>query len=129
MTNAELLKNVWKTIYDPQINVKEMVERFFHPDYEQCINGVTMKRNEYIQHVIEQRKNIKIGTIDYKHMLEKDNELFALYYPAGTNIHNLPFEAEVIAYFRFENEQISRIHGIVRLIKGDFADLDMQKDN
>jgi len=129
MTNAELLKNVWNTIYDPQIDVKEMVERFFHPDYEQCINGVTMKRNEYIQHVIEQRKNIKIGTIDYKHMLEKRNELFALYYPTGKNTHNLPFEAEVIAYFRFENEQISRIHGIVRLIKGDLADLDMQKDN
>lgn len=31
--------------------------------------------------------------------------------------------AEVIAYFRFENQQIFRIHGQVRLIKGDLVDV------
>jgi|GEM_PF-1642335 len=126
MTNTELLKNVWNTLYDPQAEVAEIVERFFHQDYEQCINGVTMNHTEYIHHVLEQRKTMVIDVVDYTHILEKGNELFAIYYPKGKNMHNLPIEAEVIAYFRFENQKIIKLHGMVRLIKGDLADVDMQ---
>ena len=36
-----------------------------------------------------------------------------------------PFEAEVIAYFCFSKHQILRTHGQVRLITGDYADVDM----
>lgn len=126
MNYIELLKNIWNALYDPHTNVIEIVNKFFHRDYEQCINGVSMNRNEYVHHVIEQKKNMTIDSIDYKHILEKGNELFAIYYPRGKNVSNLPLEAEVIAYFRFENQQILRIHGQVRLIKGDLADVDMK---
>lgn len=125
MIYTELLKNVWNTLYDPKIEVSKTIEKFFHQDYEQCINGISMNCNEYVQHVIEQRKNITIDVIDYKHILEKKKELFAVYYTRGKNVNNLPIEAEVIAYFRFENQKIIRIHGLVRLIKGDLADVDM----
>jgi len=126
MMYTELLKNAWNSLYDPQIEVAQAIEQFFHPDYEQCINGVCINRDEYIHHVLEQKKNMTIDTIDYKHILEKGNELFAIYYPRGKNANNLPIEAEVIAYFRFENQKIFRIHGSVRLIKGDLADVDMK---
>lgn len=126
MTYTNLLKNVWSSVYDPKIDVVETIKKFFHQDYEQCINGVSMNRAQYIQHVIEQKKNMTIERIDYKHVLEKGNELFAIYYPKGRNINNLPVEGEVIAYFHFENQQIVRIHGQVRLIQGDLADVDME---
>ncbi|CAN5465559.1 hypothetical protein BH10PSE19_BH10PSE19_01090 [soil metagenome] len=126
MNYIDLLKNIWNSIYDPKTEVIETIEKFFHQDYEQCINGVGMNRTEYIHHILEQKKNISIDTIDYKHILEKGNELFAIYFPRGRNINNLPIEAEVIAYFRFENQQIFRIHGQVRLMKGDLADIDMK---
>lgn len=125
MTYTELLKNAWDYLYDPQTEVVEIVEKFFHQDYEQCINGIVMRRDEYIDHVLEQKKNMTIDTIDYKNILEKGNELFAIYYPRGKNINNIPVEAEVIAYFRFENQQIFRIHGMVRLLKGNLVDVDM----
>ncbi len=126
MIHTELLKNIWNSIYDPKKNVIKTIEKFFHQNYEQCINGVSMNRAEYIHHVLEQRKNMMIDAINYKHILEKGNELFAIYYPRGRNMNNLPMEAEVIAYFCFENRQIFRIHGQVRLIKGDLADVDME---
>ena len=126
MSYTDLLKNVWNVIYDPKKEVIETIEKFFHPDYEQCINRVYMNRHEYIHHVREQKQNMTIDTIDYKHILEKGNELFAIYYPKGRNINNLPIEAEVIAYFRFEDQKIFRIHGQVRLIKGDLSDVDMK---
>lgn len=84
-----------------------------------------MDRDQYIQHVIEQRENMTIDSIDYQHVIEKGNELFALYYPKGKNKNNLPIEAEVIAYFYFSEQKILRIHGQVRLINGDYADVDM----
>jgi hypothetical protein len=105
------------------------VERFFHQDYEQCINGVRLNRTEYIQHVLEQKNNMTVSSIDYKHILEKGHELFAHYYPKGKNKDNLLIEAEVIVYVSFENQQIFRINGMVRLIKGDLADVDMQNGN
>ncbi len=58
-------------------------------------------------------------------LLEKYNELFAIYYPKGRSVNNFPIEAEVIAYFRFEDQQIIRTHGQVRLIKDDLSDADM----
>ena len=64
--------------------------------------------------------------IDYQQILEKGNELFALYYPSGKNSNYLPIKAEVIAYFQFEQQQILKIHGLVRLIEGDPVDVDMK---
>ena len=126
ITYTALLTNIWDSIYNSNGEIIKIIEKFFHQDYEQCINGVSMNRTQYIHHVLEQRQNITIDTIDYKHVLEKDNELFAIYYPKGRNKNNLSVEAEVIAYFRFENKQIFRVHGQVRLIKGDLADVDMK---
>jgi len=107
-------------------SMTEAIEKFFHVDYEQCINGVILDRAKYIDHVVEQKKSMKINSINYTHVMERENELFTIYYPKGQNINNLPIEAEVIAYFRFQNQQIFRIHGQVRLIKGDLADVDMK---
>lgn len=126
MAYIDLLKKIWDSVYDPKIDVTRTIEKFFHNDYEQCINGVRLNRAEYIHHVLAQRKNMHIDVIDYKNILEKGNELFAIYYPKGRNIHNFPLEAEVIAYFCFESQQILRIHGQVRLIKGNLADVDMR---
>ncbi|WP_019215423.1 hypothetical protein [Legionella tunisiensis] len=111
------------------MTLKQMLlknREIFHKEYEQCINGVSMNRTEYIQHVLAQRQMVTIDTIDYKHVLEQGNELFAIYYPIGRNKKGLPLEAEVIAYFHFENQQLYRIHGQVRLIKGDLTDVDME---
>lgn len=71
MIYTGLIKNAWDYLYDPQKDVIETVNKFFHQDYEQCINGII------IHHVIEQKKNMTIESIDYKHIMEKGNELFA----------------------------------------------------
>ncbi len=125
MPHIALLKNIWECVYNPKLDVIETVEKFFHKDYEQYINGVRMNRAEYIHHVLAQRQSMNIECIDYKHFLKKRNELFAIYYPKGKNANNLPIEAEVIAYFCFESQQILKIHGQVRLINGKLADADL----
>ncbi len=127
MANIDLLKNIANSIYNPQLDVVETIEKLYHPNYEQCINGVHMNRTEYIQHVMAQRQNMIIDHFDYQHFLEKGNELFALYYVKGKNLKNLPVEAEVIAYFLFESQQVLRIHGQVQLVKGDWSDVDMKE--
>lgn len=81
MIYTDLLKNVWNSIYDPKKEVIEIIDKFFHQDYEQCINGVIMNRSEYIHHVLEQRQNMKVDAIEYKHVLEKGNELFCYLLP------------------------------------------------
>ena len=126
MAHIDLLKNIWDLIYDPKTDAVATIESFFHQNFEQCINGVNMNRTEYTSHVLAQKQNMMIDTIEYKHVLEKENELFAIYYPIGKNVSNITIEREVIAYFRFENQKIFRIHGQVRLIKGDLADVDME---
>lgn len=126
MNYTNLLKNIWDILYNPEKDVVQTIERFFYPEYEQCINGVLMKRDEYIAHVQEQKKNMVINFIKYKHMMEKGNEVFALYYPSGMNKNKSPIEAEVIAYVCFKEQQIIKIHGQVRLISGEHADVDMK---
>lgn len=128
MSYTNLLKDIWRFIYAPESDVVEVINKFFHPDYTQCINGEILNRAEYIQHVLAQKKNMIIDTMEYKHILEKGEEVFALYYPRGRNRNNNPIEGEVIAYFCFKGQQVFKIHGQVRLLKGDLADVDMKND-
>lgn len=126
MNYVSVLKNVWASVYDPNLDLTEIMDKFFHKNYEQCINGVVLQRAEYIEHVRMQRQNVRIDRIDYVHVLEKGDELFALYYPRGKNNDNFSVEAEVIAYFQFKEAKIFRIHGQVRLLQGNFVDVDME---
>ncbi len=128
MSKIDRIKNMWAAIYAPEKDVVTVVEKYFHPEYDQCINGVIMSRLEYIYHVIKQKKNMIINQIDYIHHIENGEELFAIYYPKGKNAEGLDIEAEVISYFLFRDEQIVKIHGQVRLIKGSFSDADMQNE-
>ena len=48
--------------------------------------------------------------------------------PKGKNSEGSDIEAEVICYFLFQHEQIIKIHGQVRLVKGEFSDIDMQDE-
>jgi hypothetical protein len=125
MSNIALLKQIWELVYAPEKDVRTVITHYFHPHYTQCINGVEMNFDDYIPHVKEQKQNMKIIKIDYKHIVGDGNEVFALYYPKGTNNEGLLVEAEVIAYFKFEEQKLKRIHGQVRLIEGSFSDVDM----
>ncbi len=126
MNYINRLKIICTALYDPQKDVAAVVEEFFHPEYVQCINGVTMSRSEYINHVVAQRRNIVIEHIEYMHHFEKGEELFAIYYPKGQTYEGLAIKAEVISYFQFQDKQVLKIHGQVRLINGEFSDVDMQ---
>ena len=125
MSYTDLLKRIWESVYDPNLDVTSTVKQYFHPQYEQCINGVIMNHDDYIAHVIEQKQNMQIYDIEYKHIVEVGNEVFALYQPKGVNLNDLAIEAEVIAYFQFKEQQLLKIHGQVRLIKGNLSDADM----
>jgi hypothetical protein len=128
MKKIDIIKNTWSAIYDPEKDVDSEIEKYFHPEYEQCINGVIMSRTEYIDHVIAQKKNMNLSGIDYFHHLENEEKLFAIYYPKGKNLEGADIEAEVISYFLFQDEKIIKIHGQVRLIKGKFSDVDMKDE-
>ena len=125
MNKAQVLKNIWSDVYDPKKDIKDVIKEHFHQEYKQCINGVVMNRSDYTQHVVEQRQNMNITNIEYAHMIEDGDELFAIYQPKGKNLDGEPIEAEVIAYFRFKGEQVISIKGLVRLITGDVSDVDM----
>ncbi len=125
MKKIDRLKNIWDEIYNPNKNTESTIKKLFHKDYTQCINGLAMNLTEYIQHVISQKQTTVIETIEYKHYLENDNELFAIYYPKGKDLQNNEVEAEVICYFQFKDNKLCRAHGQVRLIKGNYSDVDM----
>jgi hypothetical protein len=125
MRHIDRLKNIWTVIYDPKIDVTGVIEDFFHPDYEQTINGVMMCRSEYINHVIAQKKSMVMKHIEFKHYLESGEELFAIYCAKGKSSEGSDIEAEIVSYFQFQDKQILKIHGQVRLIKGEYLDVDM----
>lgn len=123
---SEVLKEFWNAVYDKSKSIDDVFERYIHEQYSQCINGVFMQRDDYIKHILQQRELMSIDKIEYAHILEKDKEVFALYYPEGTNRLNMPIKAEVIAYFRFRNEKLFKTHGQVQLLEGNLSDVDMK---
>lgn len=125
MKRITLLQTIWREVYDQTLDTEQTIRQYFTPSYIQCINGRQMDLPSYIQHVIEQKKNMTIHEIEYKTHLEDANNLFAIYYPLGLDKENDLIKAEVIAYFHFTGQQIDSIHGQVRLIQGDLHNVDM----
>jgi hypothetical protein len=125
MNNLDYIFQIWNVLYDKKHNVKAIIENFFHDGYTQCINGVVMNRDEYINHVMEQRRNIESMEFQYKNYLSKSNELFIIYYAKGKNTQDNDIEAEIVAYFEFKDQKVFRIHGQVHLLKGEPSDVDM----
>ena len=123
--SIDRLKNIWAEVYRSERDTAEVIEEFFHPDCKQCINGAIAYRPEYVNHVMAQKQNMVVEHIEYTHYIEKGDELFAIYYPKGKNTKGLDIEAEVIGYFKFQGKQILNIQGQVRLIKGEYTDVDM----
>lgn len=119
------LKKIWQNVYAPENDTRAMIEKYFHPDYKQCINGVILHRPEYIEHVIAQKNNIIVEYFDYVHHIQNGDDLFALYYPVGKSRDGTEIKGEVISYTRFKDGQILEIHGQVRLIKGEASSVDM----
>jgi hypothetical protein len=68
MNYTELLKNIWDLVYNPEEDTAKVIETYFHKNYKQCINDISMNRTEYIHHVIEQKRNMLIDTIEYQYI-------------------------------------------------------------
>lgn len=129
MNNLEQIFHIWKVLYAKDHDPKSIIKEFFHEDYTQSINGVVLNRAQYINHVIEQRKNIKTLEFELKVHMSQDDKLFILYDTKGTNISGDELIAEVISYFEFKDKKVFKIHGQVHLVKGNLSDVDMSQDN
>lgn len=125
LQNLDDLFHMWRVLYDKNQDTQEAIEKFFHDDYTQCINGVTMNRNDYTNHVIEQKNNLAFMNFKPKNHLAHLNELFVIYDAEGQNLKGEALEAEVIAYVQFKDLKVFKIHGQVHLSKGDPLDVDM----
>ena len=125
MNNLEQVFHIWRVLYTKDQDPKSVIEKFFHEDYSQSINGVILNRAEYIEHVIEQRKNIQTMEFECKIHMSHNDRLFILYDAKGSNIQGDEVIAEVISYFEFKDQKIFKIHGQVHLLKGNPSDVDM----
>ncbi len=124
--HLEHIFQIWNMLYDKNQNTKSVIEKFFHDDYTQCINRVIMNRNEYINHVAEQKKNIESMEFKYINYLAQSDEIFIIYSAKGKNIQGNDIEVEVISYFEFKDNKVLKIHGQVHLSKGNPSDVDMK---
>lgn len=125
MNHLDYIFQIWDVLYKDQ-DTKAVIEKYYHHDYNQYINGNIMNRDEYIDHVIEQKKNLKSIEFKYQNHLAQSDELFIIYYVKGQNIKGDDIAAEVIAYFKFKDSKIFKIQGHVHLSKGLPSDIDMK---
>lgn len=123
MDYKDLLTEIWSAVYNSKTDAVEIIDKFFHKDYKQCINGIKMNRSEYLRHILKERENLILDSIEYIHALEQGNELFAIYIFHAKNRNHNPVKGEVVAYFRFEKQQLAKIYGQVRLVQGILADI------
>lgn len=128
MNNLEQIFHIWKVLYAPNQDPTLVIKEFFHEDYTQSINSVILNRPKYIDHVIEQRKNINSMEFECKTHMAQQDKLFVIYNAKGKTFQNDEIEAEIISYFEFKDKKIFTIHGQVHLLKGTPSDVHMNQD-
>lgn len=125
MKKIDIIKKMWADIYAPNNSVVDVAKQYLHPDYTQTINGSTLYRDSYLEHVISQKKTMTVEHIEYKHSLEDNDSVFSIYYPSGNSKTGVPIKAEVFCHFTFKDNLVINAHGQVRIIEGNPSDVDM----
>ncbi len=127
MNYSDIIICFWQDLYNPERKPQQVFDKYLHPDYSQCINLVTLDRDTYLEHVINQRDSMTITHIHYQHIVENGSDVFTLYYPEGLNHEHQAIKAEVIAHFSFKEQLLHRVHGQVQFMNGSAADADMKE--
>ncbi|SCC48347.1 hypothetical protein GA0116948_11097 [Chitinophaga costaii] len=104
---------------------QEDVARFFHPAYQQYVDGHHLDYKGFIAHMIAQRKVVQEMEIFFKTIVQEGNIVFTNHEVFIKKIDGQPIKIQVIAEFLFEEDKVIKCEELTYLMEGSNEDRDI----
>lgn len=120
-----LLKEMFTEIFENDAFDLALTHKHFHPDYQQLVDGKSIDRDGFIDHMKALKAAVTNVKITFKHLVAEGNAVYSLHYAEGTKADGKTVKAQVNAYFEFEGDQLILCDELTHMIEGEEADRDL----
>lgn len=116
--NKQIFEKAFKAILEaPEVNEKD-IEKYFAKDYVQRVDGKEINYPQFVQHMVTLKKSLEYLTVTIQSIAQDDDVIFTHHTLRGATHAGKEVSGEVIAEFRFRNDQIYYCNELTRMTDG-----------
>ena len=118
----KIIKESFKNVLESKTFDQELVDKYFHSNYIQFVDGNKIEFDQFLEHIKTQKKIIKEISTTFKTIIQDGNTVFSNHVVNILKTNNTSVTTHVIAEFRLKNNKIHYCDELTHMIKGDASD-------
>jgi predicted SnoaL-like aldol condensation-catalyzing enzyme len=125
MKNKEIVRNMFRDIFEkPHLDIA-LIAHYFHPSYMQYVDGNILDYTTFIQHMQAIKSSVKDVKIKFEHLIAEDDMVCSVHYASGTKPNGSVVKSKIIALFKLQEGKFVLCEELTQLLQGDAEDRDM----
>ncbi len=118
MDTKELIKAVFKLVFEEKVTDEETLSQYFSPSYVQTVNNETLDFEAFVKHIAHLQAKISACTITFKRLVAEDNVVFSNHMVDSTLQNGDHVRHHVIAEFEIQDGKIVKCDELTCLLEG-----------
>lgn len=119
------LRATFQAVFESNDFNPQVISQYFDQAYIQVVDGKELNYDQFIDHIRTLKKNLFNVRIDFKHLIEEQDQVASVHFASGTKSNGAHVKAQVIAYFQFKGNKIIYCNELTRMIIGEQGDEDL----
>lgn len=120
--NKQLIKDAFSQIVESTSADEKVIADFFHPKYQQYVDGQQLDYSDFIQHMIVQKGVISNTVVNFKNIVAEDELVFTNHEVIATKNDGSIIKVHILAEFTIADGKIIRCDELTRIIQGSAED-------
>ncbi|MCC9064577.1 nuclear transport factor 2 family protein [Flavobacterium piscisymbiosum] len=116
--NKQLIKDVFTQVVESTVVDEKIIADFFHPKYQQNVDGVQLDYSGFIQHMKAQKGIISNITVNFRNIVAEDELVFTNHDVIVTKNDGTIIKIHVLGEFRIAEGKIISCDELTRLEQG-----------
>ncbi len=118
------LHALFEQLFDPAVP-SEAIGAYFHPDYQQLVDGKILNFTDFIAHVGVLKSTLASAQVTFEQILVNGQEWADIHYVDAVKQDGSRLRVKVLAFYIFRDGKISRIEELTHLEQGSAVDQDL----
>lgn len=120
-----LVKDTFIHVIEDMNATEETYAKYFAKGYLQYVNGETLNYNDFVSHMIAQKKVMQSIKVTIKHITVENDQVATIHLVEGTKKDGSYLEVQVNAFFIVQDKKFILCDELTHLIKGEKSDHDL----
>lgn len=125
MSLSQLAQRIFKDMFEKETFDLSLVQKYFHPEYIQHVDGKTINYDQFIQHIQALKAAVKQVKIVFEQLVTEGQTVCSNHYAHVTKADGSQSKTKVIAFLTFKDNQLIRCDELTHLLQGDAEDKDL----